>query len=88
MRRKSRELRASKRELKSDLEVLNSARHMVCYGGRKNSLVEWTLSNDWTASELYVGGEHRGKVSTSDGVVPTSTSYGVNQCSGEIYLSD
>lgn len=32
----------------TDLDTLNSARNAVTYGNRKNSLVEWTLSDEWT----------------------------------------
>ena len=32
----------------SDLEILDSARRAHVYSGRKNSLVEWTLSDAWT----------------------------------------
>jgi len=32
----------------SDLDILNNARNGVLYGGVRNSLVEWTLSEEWT----------------------------------------
>ena len=44
----------------SDLDVLNFARHGVSYGGRTNSLVEWTLSEAWTYVDLFTGIGPRG----------------------------
>lgn len=35
-------------ELETDLDILNAARNSVAYGERTNSLVEWTLSPEWT----------------------------------------
>lgn len=54
-------------ELESDLDILNAARNSVAYGGRFNSLVEWTLSPEWTTplhgsiSRTTVSGEITGK---------------------------
>lgn len=35
------------RNAETDLDVLNQFRHRVAYGGTINSLVEWTLSEEW-----------------------------------------
>lgn len=48
----------------TDLDILNSARQKVAYGGSTNSLVKWTLSKEWTTpttrafrSQAAVSGE-------------------------------
>ena len=43
----------------TDLDILNAARHRVSYGGKRNSLVEWTLSDDWCRNPVLGASDTR-----------------------------
>lgn len=43
----------------TDLDILNAARHASVYGGRRNSIVEWTLSPDWCRNPVIAGPDTR-----------------------------
>ena len=45
---------------------MRRARHRVLYDGYKNSLVEWTLTDEWTQPS-WVQNETRGQVVTRKG---------------------
>lgn len=62
----------------TDLQALNEARQKVSYGDYKNSLVEWTLSDEWTHVDREDTKQPRGMVKAF-GLILT-----LNSCEGEI----
>lgn len=63
----------------TDETDMRSARDAVLYSGKKNSLIEWTLSPEWTQPSED-SGKHRGFVQRDSG-----TWYGhCNSVDGEI----
>lgn len=63
----------------TDLDVLNGARNVVAYSGKKSSLVEWTLSDEWTDRSRFEGSDQpRGLVNRA-GLLVTCT-----EAAGEI----
>lgn len=61
-----------------ETEAVNNARNRVLYDGYKNSIIEWTLSNEWyTPHGVPMTGER--------GAVLKGTDYTfTNECQGEI----
>lgn len=45
---------------KDDKQDMNNARNRVLYDGYKNSIVEWTLSNEWLDVDGALPNPHRG----------------------------
>ncbi len=64
------------------MESLNSARNRVIYGSYKNSLVEWTLSDDWVRPSQDLNPGKRGLLTSKNGNVRELN----NSFSGEINL--
>lgn len=62
----------------SDLDTLNHARNGVLYGGKKNPITEWTLSDEWTNVTRTSDKQPRGLVNRA-GLLVTC-----NQAQGEI----
>lgn len=62
----------------TDLQTLNEARNKVSYGEYRNSLVEWTLSDEWTQVDRHDKLVPRGLVRKCGFLIA------LNSCSGEI----
>jgi hypothetical protein len=62
----------------TDLDVLNAARNVVLYSGKKSALVEWTLSDAWTEVDRHDKPIPRGLVRKCGFLIA------LNQVSGEI----
>ena len=57
----------------TDLDVLNAARNVVAYSGKKSSLVEWTLSDEWTDRSRFSGNDQPRGVVRKSGFMITCT---------------
>lgn len=63
----------------TDTEILNQARNSVLYGGAKNSIVEWTLSDEWISVEPFEGHKQPRGILRASGLILT-----LSACHGEI----
>lgn len=62
--------------MEDDLAVLTEARNQVLYSGRKNSLVEWTLTDEWSDATRFEGSQPRGVVKANGFIITCSKAFG------------